>query len=291
MHLNENLAKLTAKFEKATADKVKCQQEAESTARTISLANRLVGGLASENVRWAEAVGNFKSQESTLCGDVLLITAFVSYLGYFTKRYRVELMENTWRPYLSQLKVSIPVTPGLDPLTMLMDDADIAAWQNEGLPADRMSTENATILTSYIWTLERALSTGEVVLIENLEEVVDPVLGPLLGRETIKKGRYIKIGDKECEYSPDFRLILHTKLANPHYQPEMQAQCTLINFTVTRDGLEDQLLASVVSMERPDLEELKSNLTKQQNLLSRLSSASGNFGDKITLTTKNIIND
>uniref|UniRef100_A0A4W5RAP3 Dynein heavy chain ATP-binding dynein motor region domain-containing protein n=1 Tax=Hucho hucho TaxID=62062 RepID=A0A4W5RAP3_9TELE len=62
-----------------------------------------------------------------------------------------------------------------------------------------------------------------------------------------------------------------------------------MNFTVTRDGLEDQLLAAVVSMERPDLEELKWNLTKQQNgfkitlkilednLLSRLSSASGNF--------------
>lgn len=69
--------------------------------------------------------------------------------------------------------------------------------------------------------------------------------------------RYIKIGDKECEYNPSFRLILHTKLASPHYQPELQAQCTLINFTVTRDGLEDQLLAAVVSMERPDLEELK----------------------------------
>lgn len=45
-------------------------------------------------------------------------------------------------------KVPIPVTPDLDPLTMLTDDADVAAWQNEGLPADRMSTENATILTS-----------------------------------------------------------------------------------------------------------------------------------------------
>ncbi|KAF5902959.1 dynein heavy chain 9, axonemal, partial [Clarias magur] len=322
--LNENLAKLTAKFEKATAEKLKCQQEAETTARTISLANRLVGGLASENVRWAEAVATFKHQERTLCGDVLLITAFVSYLGYFTKHYRHELMDNTWRPYLSQLTVPIPVTPDLDPLTMLMDDADLAAWQNEGLPADRMSTENATILTScerwplmvdpqlqgikwiknkygdnlqvirigqrgYLDSIEGALSAGEVVLIENLEETVDPVLGPLLGRETIKKGRYIKIGDKECEYNPRFRLILHTKLANPHYQPELQAQCTLVNFTVTRDGLEDQLLAAVVSMERPDLEELKSNLTKQQNgfkitlktlednLLSRLSSASGNF--------------
>ncbi|KAI7797195.1 putative dynein heavy chain 9, partial [Triplophysa rosa] len=328
--LNENLAKLTAKFEKATADKLRCQQEAETTARTISLANRLVGGLASENVRWAVAVNNFKLQERTLCGDVLLITAFVSYLGYFTKRYRLELMDNTWRPYLSQLKVPIPVTEGLDPLTMLTDDADIAAWQNEGLPADRMSTENATILTScerwplmvdpqlqgikwiknkygdylriirigqrgYLDSIERALSVGEVVLIENLEENVDPVLSPLLGRETIKKGRYIKIGDKECEYNPDFRLILHTKLANPHYQPELQAQCTLVNFTVTRDGLEDQLLAAVVSMERPDLEELKSNLTKQQNgfkitlktlednLLSRLSSASGNFLGDIEL--------
>lgn len=69
--------------------------------------------------------------------------------------------------------------------------------------------------------------------------------------------RAIKICDKEIEYNNSFRLILHTKLANPHYKPEMQAQTTLINFTVTRDGLEDQLLAEVVKAERPDLEELK----------------------------------
>lgn len=50
---------------------------------------------------------------------------------------------------------------------------------------------------------------------------------------------------------------LQTKLANPHYKPEMQAQTTLINFTVTRDGLEDQLLAEVVATERPDLEKTK----------------------------------
>ncbi|XP_057572498.1 dynein axonemal heavy chain 9 [Hippopotamus amphibius kiboko] len=323
-HLNENLAKLTTKFEKATADKLQCKQEAEATAGTISLANRLVGGLASENVRWAEAVQNFKQQERKLCGDILLTAAFISYLGFFTKKYRQSLMDGTWRPYLSQLQVPIPVTPTLDPLRMLTDDADEATWQNEGLPADRMSMENATILLScerwplmvdpqlqgikwiknkygedlrvtqvgrkgYLQTIEHALEAGEVVLIENLEESIDPVLGPLLGREVIKKGRFIKIGDKECEYSPQFRLILHTKLANPHYQPELQAQTTLINFTVTRDGLEDQLLAAVVSMERPDLEQLKSDLTKQQNgfkitlktlednLLSRLSLASGNF--------------
>ena len=72
-------------------------------------------------------------------------------------------------------------------------------------------------------------------------------------------------------------------------QPEMQAQTTLINFTVTRDGLEEQLLAAVVAKERPDLEKLKASLTHQQNqfkitlksledsLLARLSTAEGNF--------------
>lgn len=64
-----------------------------------------VGGLASENVRWAEAVENFKKQERTLWGDVLLITAFISYLGYFTKPCRVQLMDNIWKPYLSHLQV------------------------------------------------------------------------------------------------------------------------------------------------------------------------------------------
>lgn len=67
------------------------------------------------------------------------------------------------------------------------------------------------------------------------------------------------------DYDPNFRLILQTKLANPHYKPEMQAQTTIINFTVTRDGLEEQLLGEVVKVERPDLESTKSELTTQQN--------------------------
>ncbi|KAM5306863.1 dynein axonemal heavy chain 17 isoform 1-T1 [Glossophaga mutica] len=322
--LNANLNNLTLAFEKATAEKIKCQQEADATNRVISLANRLVGGLASENVRWAESVESYKSQGVTLCGDVLLLSAFVSYVGYFTKKYRNELMEKFWVPYINKLAVPIPITEGLDPLSLLTDDADVATWNNQGLPSDRMSTENATILCnterwplivdaqlqgikwiknkyggalkairlgqkSYLDIIEQAVSEGDILLIENIGETVDPVLDPLLGRNTIKKGKYIKIGDKEVEYHPQFRLILHTKYFNPHYKPEMQAQCTLINFLVTRDGLEDQLLAAVVAKERPDLEQLKANLTKSQNefkivlkeledsLLARLSAASGNF--------------
>jgi len=45
------------------------------------------------------------------------------------------------------------------------------------------------LILRYLEAVERALAAGDVVLIENVEETVDPVLGPLLGRETIKKGR------------------------------------------------------------------------------------------------------
>ena len=39
-------------------------------------------------------------------------------------------------------------------LSLLTDDAIIAKWNNEGLPSDAMSTENATILTQSIkWPL------------------------------------------------------------------------------------------------------------------------------------------
>jgi dynein heavy chain len=61
------------------------------------------------------------------------------------------------------------------------------------------------------------------------------------------------MGDKMLDLKPDFMLFLHTKLQNPHYPPEIQAECTLINFTVTEAGLEDQLLSIVVQKERPDL--------------------------------------
>lgn len=69
-------------------------------------------------------------------------------------------------------------------------------------------TMNCTIFPRYLDAIERAIANGDCLLLENIGESVDPVLDPLLGRITIKKGRCIKIGDKEIEYHPKFRLIL-----------------------------------------------------------------------------------
>lgn len=52
------------------------------------------------------------------------------------------------------LQPLIPLTEGLDPILLLAEQASIAAWHNQGLPSDRMSVENAVILTcSQRWPL------------------------------------------------------------------------------------------------------------------------------------------
>lgn len=97
---------------------------------------------------------------------------------------------------------------------------------SKGLPTDRMSSENATILTNssrwplmidpqlqgvkwikvkygaelkvlrltqrnYLDQIEFAISNGQVVLLENIMETVDAVLDPILGRVLVKKGRSV----------------------------------------------------------------------------------------------------
>ena len=76
----------------------------------------------------------------------------------------------------------------------------------------------------YLRTLENGVRFGRTVLLENILEVLDPALEPLLLQQTFKQGgqEVIKIGDNIIPYHKDFRFYLTTKLRNPHYPPEVR---------------------------------------------------------------------
>ncbi len=82
----------------------------------------------------------------SIIGDALLASAFVSYIGAFSSKLRLELWKFTWLPNIITQK--IPYTLGTEPLKVLTTEATKAKWKNEGLPADPMSIENATIISS-----------------------------------------------------------------------------------------------------------------------------------------------
>ena len=107
-----------------------------------------------------------------------------------------------------------------------------------------------------------------MLFIESIGQEIDAVLDPVLSRAIVKKSRtlqVIRLGQEDIEYNKNFKLYLQTKLFNPHYRPETAAQCTLINFIVTEGGLEEQLLALVVNVEKPELESTKQELVRKQN--------------------------
>ena len=115
---------------------------------------------------------------------------------------------------------------------------------------------------NYMRTVESAVQFGSPVLLENVGEEIDPTLEPLLLKQTFKQGGVIQIqlGESAIEYSEHFRFYITTKLPNPHYLPEVSVKVTLLNFMITPEGLQDQLLARTVKEERPDLATEKERL-------------------------------
>uniref|UniRef100_A0A665VDW5 Dynein axonemal heavy chain 1 n=1 Tax=Echeneis naucrates TaxID=173247 RepID=A0A665VDW5_ECHNA len=260
---------------------------------------------------------------NNVAGDVLLSAGYVAYLGPFTGEYRAAMAEE-WLHCFKELGVPHTDEPNL--INTLGDPVKIRSWQISGLPKDNLSVENGVIAQyslrwalfidpqgqantwiknmeqdnglevlklsdrDFLRSLENAIYLGKPCLLENVGEELDPTLEPVLLQQTFKQqGRILlKLGDSLIPYCESFKMYITTKLPNPHYSPEVSAKVTLINFTLSPSGLEDQLLAQVVAEERPDLEEAKNQLIitsaqmKQElkeiedEILSRLSSTEGN---------------
>jgi len=299
--IEEECARLDKKLSDAVEEKERTEAQAAKCLEKLSLAERLVNGLADEYKRWTETVKELKDLGVKLIGNCLLASAFVGYISPFSARLRSELWSGLWSPDIVQR--GIPMTTSVDPLKILCTDADVANWQNEGLPSDRVSVENAAVITSCSrwplmidpqlqgvkWIKQRIgedltplqftmnnwlqkvlfnIQMGGQLLIEAVGSEIDAILEPVLARAVIKRGRtamIIKIGGEEVDYDPKFQLFLQSKLPNPHYRPEIAAQCTIINFIVTPEGLEDQVLAMVVNVEKPELEQQKQELVRKQN--------------------------
>ncbi|KAJ3023365.1 Dynein heavy chain 6, axonemal [Thoreauomyces humboldtii] len=292
--VESQLGKLKSQYEQSISSKRELADKMEETTRRLARAGKLTTALADEQIRWAESVERLNQQIDDLVGNIFLSAACVAYFGAFTSTFRAELVRG-WIKRCQE--IGIPVSENFNLFDNLADPAVVRDWNIQGLPADPLSIENGILVTrgrrwplmidpqgqanrwikamegndlkivklsdpKFLRSLENAVRTGQPVLMEDVGEQLDPSLEPLLLKQTVRQGGRLlmKLGDSFVEYDRNFKLYITTKLSNPHYLPEVCIKVTIINFTVTQVGLEGQLLADVVRLERPELEEQRNSL-------------------------------
>ena len=59
----------------------------------------------------------------------------------------------------------------------------------------------------------------------------------------------VKLGDKMVDYNEDFKLFLCTRNSEIHLTPSELGILNIINFTVTKSGLEGKLLSIIINYE------------------------------------------
>ncbi|XP_053624487.1 dynein axonemal heavy chain 6 isoform X1 [Plodia interpunctella] len=298
--IEAQLAKMLDELRVVEEERVKLQADVDLAAARLSRAGKLTQALADEQTRWEDSVANATHQLYCTTGDIIVASGCIAYFGAFPSAFRREL-EVKWINQCKELE--IPASDSFDLIAIMADSYTVRQWNSQGLPRDAVSTENGILVTragrwpltidpqeqanrwiknmerdhglmitklndpTYLRVLENCIRLGWPMLIEDLGETLEATLAPVLLKQTfLQAGRLlIHLGDSDIEYDTNFRLYLTTKLANPHYLPEICIQVTLVNFTVTLSGLEDQLLADVVRLERPDLELLRTELIVRIN--------------------------
>merc|ERR1719460_1420366 len=87
---------LNVQFNDAMANKQALEDKANMTKRKMDQANKLINGLAGEKIRWTEDSNNFASRRKRLIGDTALVCGFVTFCGPFNSEFRDKLNYETF---------------------------------------------------------------------------------------------------------------------------------------------------------------------------------------------------
>ncbi|XP_062828664.1 dynein axonemal heavy chain 14 isoform X3 [Anolis carolinensis] len=287
--IEQHQQNLEAKYAEGIAEQESLAARKDQTTCRLYSASVLSTALKDEMERWKESVDNFDQRLQGIIGDALVSAACIVYSGVLSAGYRQQIVDECVRLCHEN---RLPVSPYYSLINCMTEKNEVRKWQNAGLPLDQYSTENAILVmygqrwpllidperqaykwiyqmaggklqeisatdASYLRKLENSMRIGESVLLQDLTETLDSSMKSILKKEIFNKGGqdFIRIGDSEIELNKNFRLCMTTQKANPHFLPAICNAVTMINFTVTFQALQDQLLSAVVIKEKPELEQ------------------------------------
>jgi dynein heavy chain 2 len=295
--VDQKIDELKKNFGNKTKEAEVLKDKLEQAEATLTAAQDLLSKLGGEKTRWGKLVGTLKAEEKTMPKRALLAAGFITYLGCEPEDERAKIV----RGWAESQGVG-----DFNYFTFMRTEATMLLYKSQGLPADGLSMENAVSildqtrvplivdpanqalewLKNHLKTkevnvevctpaderfgnaLELAVRFGKTLLITEVDKI-EPILYPLIRKELMTDGpkKTVQIGDKTVDYADNFQLFLLTRSSALRIPPDVAAHLTEISFTITRGGLEGQLLGVTIQKEQPELEQQKVELLKQEESL------------------------
>lgn len=316
----QQVSTLKTDFAKKTSEAETLRVGLEKAEGTVNAARNLLDKLGGEKGRWQSQVKTLEGDLAQLPLHSLMTSAYVTYLPMLPEEARNKVQED-WIKLLGIQQYDLS--------RFMSTESEMLKWKGEGLPADRLSMQNAIIILNSVrtplvidpssqaceWlkthlsarlssvetttmhdprfgnTLELAVRFGKTLIIQEADRI-EPILYPLLRMDLDRQGpRFVvQIGDKQIDYNETFRLYLVTRNPEPYLPPDARTLIAPTNFTVTSSGLESQLLGLTIQSEQPELEAQKSQLLKtEEDLKVQLADLEKNLLETLANSTGNLL--
>ena len=295
--LSEQVIKLQKKYENCTREAARLEESLRVAQEKLESAQNLINKLSGEKNRWADRQQSIETEVSLIPITALLAGGFITYLGGENESKRAEILAE-WRNLLQ--------VPQFNFSTFMCNESELLKWKGEGLPADSLSVENAIILLNstnipliidssmqatewlkshlketgttvevlnqqdpkFVTQLELAIRFGKTLIVQENDHL-EGMMFPILRKDLIHQGpRWIvNIGEKQIDYTESFALYLCTRDPYIEIPPNGLSKISVVNFTVTKSGLEGQLLSITLNHEQPELEQKKNMLLEEEEKL------------------------
>lgn len=275
----------------------------ERAENTLNKAQGLLGKLGGEKQRWSIQVKELEHRLQILPVRMLLAAGYTTFLGKCSEDTRADMVrfwEQDMTEFVAESQVGFDYLRllsteselltwkgiGLPSDTLSMENALIISnssesqcpfiidpagacttWLHAELAKD--TTRPLTVVHAqdarFVNIVEQAVRFGKTLIILEIDSV-EPFLYPLVRKDLLRQGpRFVvSLGEKVIDYNENFRLILVTRNPSPPLPPDALAIINVVNFTVTKSGLQGQLLGVTIQHEQPALEQEKSELLRQE---------------------------